>query len=330
MNPLPIAGLTIAGKTLLSKYNRSSLSGKNKIRFRLNLKKRYVRSKARTAVNPLQTLLKGFEGISSNLSANLSTALSRITKRTAREDYDAVVKSLLPPHAKLLAPNYPLNSREIQIADIDGDTYNEVITSYRFNNEIRTAVLKKQGEKWYKDAESDGQEYDAVDYRGIADMTGKGKRLLLMGMASKGKSSVLNGYSLENGKLNKVFSKNYQRFEILYPKRNRSALAKAQLAVWNKNEAGSYDVELYGWDGKQLEPLGNTASYYYTNMAPYFAGKIKQEPYTPSNWYHLASALEKSGAYRDALTAAGIGIRLDKNSEYREKFLAIRNRITGS
>ena len=58
------------------------------------------------------------------------------------------------------------------------------------------------------------------------------------------------------------------------------------------------------------------------------ARKVKQIPYSPSNWYNLANALVEAGAHRDALIAIEVGMDLDLNSVFKEKFLALRNKIT--
>lgn len=321
MLPLQLAGLALAGRTLLSKYSgtkdKSPLPSKSKAPTKPRPQIKYAANKTSPAINPIQTLVKG-----------ITSTLSQITTQLAGEDYNAVVKNFLPGNVKLLKPQYPANTDEIQFADLDGDSRDELITSYKHNNEVKTIILKKQNNQWHKAAEIGHPEYDVLKYRNTADIAGEGKQQLLIGMSSKGKAPVLYGYSLENNNLNKLFAQNFHRFEVLHPSGNRNIALKARLAVWKKRDADAYDIDVMHWNGLQLEPLKDSASYFYRKVVPYYVQKVKQLPTSPSNWYNLADALSKAGVQRDALTAIDVGMSLDPNAMLKEKFSALRNMVT--
>jgi len=226
-----------------------------------------------------------------------------------------------------LTPQYPKNSEEIHFADLDGDSQNELIASFRHNNEIKTLILKKQNNHWHKAAEISNPEHDTISYRGAADVKGEGKKQLLLGLSSNENTPTLYGYSLENSTAKKIFHRSYHRFEILGSSKNNDASEKAKLAVWDKKDTDSYDIQVLHWNGLELEPVKDTSSYHYKSAVPHYVKKVKQKPNSPSNWYNLADALEKSGVYRDALVAVKVGMKQDANSAFKENFLELRNKL---
>jgi hypothetical protein len=306
-----MAGVAMAGKMLSSK-------NKGKPQFRLQPKPKQMTGKALTVANPLHTLFRG-----------LTSTLSQITKKPVTEDYNAIVRGFIPSNAKHLIPQYPASSREVQLADLDGDSQNELITSFKHNNEVRTIILKKQNGLWNKAGEINHSAHDTINYRDVADVTGKGKKQLLISLTSTGKTPALYGYSFENSKVHEMFSRSYHRLEVLNQPQNGNAVSKAQLAIWDKKDNDAYNVEVLHWNGSKLEPIENNTNYYYKKVAPYYAKKVKQTPYTASSWYNLAHALTKAGSRKDALIAVEVGMRQDPKSEFKEKFLALRNEIAG-
>jgi len=320
MFPLPIAGLALIGRIILSRISNSSdrypTPYKSRPLFKLRPRTDYSTDKIPNAANPIQTLAKG-----------LTSSLSQVRTILLGEDYNAVIKEFLPAGARLLKPQYPANSQEFIFADLDGDSQDELITSYKHDNRIKTLVLKKQDEQWHKAAEANHTYSDGIRYTGAADITGEGKKQLLLGFPSEEKKSTLHGYSLENNSLSKLFSQSYHKLEVLEQPKTGEASPKARLAVWNKPGTDPYNIELLGWNGLQLEPVESPAPYYLRKVVPLYAQKVKRAPYSPSNWYDLAQVLEKAEAYRDTLTAVEVGTELDRNSEFAEKFTRLKNRI---
>lgn len=319
MFPVQLAGLALAGRILLSKYNKKTVSNKGNKQFKLRLRIKPLTGKRFTSTNPLQAL---FQGLASNLS--------RAFQKPLREDYNAIVKGFLPANAQLLTPQYPVISGEIQHVDVDGDSIRELIASYKANDEIKTIILKKQNGKWIKAAEAGNPGYDTINYRGVANITGEDRKQLLLGLTSTGRVPTLYGYSLENKGINKLFTQNYHKFEVLRSQgKGQETAGKARLAIWNEKDAGIYDIDVLQWNGTQLESSENIASYYLKSVIPYHARKLGQTPYNPSNWYNLADALKNVGAHKDALIATEVGMNVDKKSEFKERFMALRSEITG-
>ncbi len=273
--------------------------------------------------NPLQTLAKG-----------LSTTLSQIAKtapitsgRPAGEDYHSIVREFIPVDAEILTPEYPSNSKPILLADLDGDSKDELIVSYRLNDEILTTVLKKTDAAWHKVGEMSIPGYNEINYRGVESLSGEGMKQLLLGCTAKGKTPVIYGYEMFEDSIIQIFARNYRWLELVKPSKDERNDAGAQLAIWNETGNDTYEIELLRWNGLELEPQDDVSSYYGRSVVPYYIRKVQRNPNSPSNWYNLAQALVNAEAYRDAAMAIDVGMRMDVNKEYGEKFDTLRTSI---
>ena len=124
-----------------------------------------------------------------------------------------------------------------------------------------------------------------------------------------------------------MFKRKYSRFEVLKLSKNRSS-TKSQLAIWEKKDDETYNIEVHDWNGSQLESQKNLSAYYLRRVVPYHAKRIKQNPTILSNWYNLANALLKSGMKRDALIAVEAGLTFATNPEKEDQLLALKKEIT--
>lgn len=361
--PIP-ARLAEAGRMLLSRYSGALVQKNGKpqyrlpkfnvkpIKFRLpNIPDPFVairknmrdalpepihtlRKNMRAAIpDPVHTLRKGIKGVSSTVS--------RLTKQNSGEDYNAILKKFVPPDSKLVVPKYPSNSKDIFLADLDGDSQKELVATYRHSEGLRTIILKKQNGHWSEAGQTDHPGYHDVNFRGTTDITGEGKKHLLLGLTANGKYGDLHGYSIEENNINKMFSKRYHKFEVIEPPKNRIPSTGAHLAIWNKKEdadaddrinsasrAIPFNVDVVRWNGSDFEPAAKPAPYFHKSVIPYYAGKVKMSPRSPANWYHLADALVQGEANRDALDAIEIGMRQDKKNEYKDRFLEMKEWLT--
>jgi hypothetical protein len=316
MLPLQLPGIALAGRLLLTKYYGNGGMERNNLNFRLFPQRNNSTTKF-AVKNPLEILVRG-----------LTSTISQIKKSTTGVDYKKIIKNHIPDDAVLLRPRHPRKSNAIYFTDIDGDSREEMIASYKDTNGIITIILKNRNGNWEKEAEIKNSGYNTLDYRGALSNTGKGKRHLLLGLASKNSGSGLYGYSIEKDNINQIFSRGYNRFEVLKQNANRDG--KSQVAIWNRKDIDAYDVELFNLNGTQIEPVNNPANYYYKRVVPYHVGKIKQNPYNCTNWFNIAEALGKAGARRDALTAIDVGIELDKESKFLGRFNELRDEILRS
>ncbi|MCX7710617.1 MAG: hypothetical protein N2484_12320 [Clostridia bacterium] len=286
---------------------------------KLNRKRVY---KPKTLGNPRIS----FPASMQNMMKGLSSALSRITRKTPTEDYDAVIRGFLPTNAKVLAPQFPRDSGRYVFADLDGDSQKELVTTYRLNDLNVTMALKKQGGQWMKVAEYAAVSEDSLNFTGAANITGGGREQLLLGWKTKENRGELQAYSLHNGQLNQLFKHAYNHMEVL-PSSNRQASNPSQLALWNLNARGVYDVALKEWNGSEIVDAKNQTTYYHSHVLPYYGRMVKKMPQNPSNWYGMAVALEKAGMDRDALTAVEMASRYNPTASNLQELSALKERL---
>ncbi len=338
MIPLQIAGLVIAGRALLTKYNRTATTNNNPIFNAFNLKYttngsrfktrpifklRPARRPAKTfkakkaGNNPFQTIFKGF-----------SSTFSRITNSNKKENYSIILKEFIPEGSELLKPKYPVNAARIQLSDIDSDKNKVLVASYKSLNGIRTIILKKQDERWIKLSEINNPEYDSLNFRAFADIAGEGRKQLLLGLVSGNKAGQLYGYTLSENRTSEMFNRTYNNFEVIMPSSRNNNLTSPHLAIWEKEEAGTYNIDLYKWNGLELETAEKYTNYYHNNVTPYFAEKVRQSPNSAANWYNFANALARSNFIADANSAINIGMSYDKGSALKDRFDTLKNTIS--
>lgn len=318
MLPIHLAGLALAGRSLQLKHEGRPPLKSGKTRFILKPRtKKHVYKNPPGVNNPVQTLMNG-----------LSNTYAQIKKVLVGEDYDSVIRNFLQDNIKPLTPRYPQRSKAFQLIDLDGDSADELVTSYRYNDEIKTLILKKQGAHWYKFAETSTPGYEVLSYRNSANITGEEKKQLLIAFSAKDKPSVLHGYSLEDGGTRRLFTQNFNRFEIIDAPAANNRPQKAQIAVWEEKDEGSFNINVLNWNGTQLEKAADTAGYYRKSVIPYYVRKVKQSPASASGWYNLAKALADTGARTDAMAAVEAGMSLNRAPEFNEKFTALKNSLS--
>ena len=321
MIPIPLAGIAVAGSALLAKYTATQRSNRPTgilppiaLPLQINLP---APLKALAEANPLQSMLGG-----------LTSKVSQITKSFAGEDYNKIVMGFLPPDSTLIKPRHLSNSGELGLADLDGDSQDELLASYRSKSGVGTIVLKKENGQWYKLAELNNPGYSSIHFRDTTALTGSGNQQLLLSFPSEDKRVTLHAYSLENGIFKKLFEQKCTRFELLGGQKNEAnQYSQEQLAFWEKDNAGSYKVDLVRWNGLQLEQVKNKEKYYKRKVIPYHAKLVKRNPQSPLGWYNLAGALAEAGYSEDALAAVDVGMDIDKTNAYENNFLELKKRL---
>ncbi len=263
---------------------------------------------------PVESIIRGL----SNITAQLNTKPEKI-------DYTAVVNSFLPPGARLIKPQFPKNSAEIQFADLDGDGRSELVASYRTGDGIRTLVLKKDAVQWYKMAEIQSPESAEIHYRNAADIAGDGKLSLLLGLASGERERTLSAYSVSDGGSLKIFSKKYDKLELVKT-RGASGRYKDACALWHETSPGIYDIELVNWNGIDLEFLDNRR-YLANKVLPYYIRRLRQDPADTAGWYNLADTFLKTGDKARAERALRYGLGYDPDPQMKERFSELQRRL---
>ena len=326
MFPPKGSGLEQIIKMLEARYPDFSLAKLAEATFRQYKTKKPSDIRPINIPNPVQSLQKLQTTVQSMVSG-LTSSLSQITGLGPKEDYMAIARKFLPLEGRLVKPQFPVDSGEILLADIDGDSQNEMIASYRLGDSaLRTMVLKKRKDDWTKIAEIINPDFEEIHYRNMANITGNGKQQLVLGLASKGKTKTLHGYSLEAEGAKKLFSRNYHKLEALGLPGQNTSLPRTQFALWNENNDETYDIEVMDWDGIQLASA-DSSRYYSKKVLPYYIRQLKQNPVNTSNWYQLADALAKAGANKEAIEVINSGMKRDRSFEYADKFQTLKNRL---
>lgn len=311
MFPLPIIGVVLVGRILLSQKNRGQNSPA-----RANIR---VPGLMPFSVNPLERLFNG-----------LNKQFSTTSPRQPRENFYEIAQRFVPEGGNILTPQYPLNSKSISYGDLDGDLQDELIVSFRHTDEIKTIVLKKATDNWYKATEIADLGYESVHYREVVDLTGEGKKQLILALKTKGNTSDLRGYSFDKDSFNEIFNISYNRLEVLKVPGNNRNSTKSNLAIWNKDEDDAYNIQLLEWKGSQLESLRDVSTYYSDSVVPYYLRKVKRQPDSPQNWYNLANSLDRAGMNRDAIITSEVGSQYDSNGQFKDKFEALINKASNS
>lgn len=253
---------------------------------------------------------------------NFSSVIGKYTNGTPEEDISSIIKEHIPPNARQVGP--------YRLADIDGDSEKELITSYNLNNDYSTFILKKQNGRWVKISDIHEPYQKEINYLGVADLVGEGRKQILIGRKDIEGTNILHGYTLNNGKINKMFSKKYNRIEVVTPFETREISTKKHIAFWNKNDSNTTDIELMNWNGHELEPVIYSRSYFKNSVLPYYAQKLKQMPRNSTNWYHLAHSLYKSEMYKDCSDAIKIGLRMNPKEDTKAKFMELQESLKQS
>jgi hypothetical protein len=256
---------------------------------------------------------------------SLGDIAAQIVAKPEKIDYNAVVNSFLPPGARLLKPEYPENSGEIQFADLDGDNRNELVASYITSDGIRTIILKKDNVQWYKMAEISNPEFESIHYRNTANLGGDGKKHLVLGLVSKQKNRTLFAYSVTEGSSKKIFSRTYDKLEF-QKTRIHSGRIKDAIAFWDEKSQGIYDIELLHWNGIDLENL-NISRYMSGKVVPYYISKLRNNPRDTVNWYSLAKSLSIAGDTERAARAVDIGLRYNPDDSLKDRFNELKSRL---
>jgi len=326
MFPPKGSGLEQIIKMLEARYPDFSLAKLAESTFKQYNTKKQTDIRPLNIPNPVQSLQKLQTTVQSMVSG-LTSSLSQITGLGPKEDYVAVARNFIPREAKLVKPQFPADSGEILLADIDGDSHDEVIASYKLDDPaLRTMVLKKRKDEWTKIAEIINPDFEEIHYRNMANITGHGKQQMVIGLASHGKTKTLHGYSLEAEGFKKLFSRNYHKLEALGLPGQKSSLPRTQFALWNENCDGAYDIEVMDWDGIALATT-DSSRYYNRKVLPYYIRQLKQNPVKTSNWYLLADALAKAGAKKEAISVIDSGMKRDRSFEYADKFQSLKSRL---
>lgn len=258
-----------------------------------------------------------------NFVKSLNNAVAQLTYKPEKIDYRIIVNGFLPPGAKLIKPQYPEQAGEIQFVDLDGDGRSELIASYITGDGIRTLVLKKDEVQWYKMAEVSSPGYSSIHYRTCADISGEGKKDLLLGLVSNQQGRMLFAYSLSDGSSKKIFGRKYDKLEVI---RRSPRVSGDAVALWHEEAPGIYNIELIRWNGIDIEQLDKTR-YLGTRVLPYYIRKLRQDPSDITGWYNLAGTFMDAGDRVNAAKAIRYALEFDPDPAMRGRLMELRQKL---
>jgi hypothetical protein len=258
-----------------------------------------------------------------NFVKSLNNVVAQLTYKPEKIDYRNIVNSFLPPGAKLIKPQYPEQAGEIQFVDLDGDGRSELVASYITGDGIRTLVLKKDEVQWYKMAEVSSPGYSGIHYRTSADISGEGKKDLLLGLVRDQQGKMLFAYSLSDGSSKKIFSRKYDKLEVL---RNSPRVSGDAVALWHEETPGIHNIELIRWNGIDIEQLDKTR-YLASRVLPYYIRKLRQDPSDTAGWYNLAGTFMDAGDRVNAAKAIRYALEFDPDPAMRDRLMELRQKL---
>ncbi|MDK2799864.1 MAG: hypothetical protein PWP27_1075 [Clostridiales bacterium] len=310
IGPIPTIGAAIAATYGLSKTGKSP---------KIRIKKRKI-SRPRV---PIKRRSFKISAKSNPFNKLFDTILSPL-KMLKKEDLKTLVPKLLPPGAKLINPHFPQKIRGAQLVDLDADGKNELIVTYRLDNQIMTSIFKKQNEQWSKTVEMSTSDYNEMNYLGFADINNDGRKELFIGWQTEQDTNDLDIYTWSEQEMSRLGRYHYNRLELIEQPKQKNSPTRVDLALWTPGYDGIYNIELLRWNGSELAVVDQVAPYYARNVVPYYVQKVKQMPYENDNWYFLADAYIKANMPHYTLEAVDTGLLFTGNPARKEKLISLR------
>lgn len=243
-----------------------------------------------------------------------------------------VVKSFLPKGSKLLPPDNPQGASSIQMEDVDGDNIPEVIAIYKTNSspeKCRVILLKQENEKWSQLTELSSQNDSAtgLDWASFHKFNSNNSKYLVLGWDGTS-NNQLDIYSWNKNGITKVFSKQYDKIEIDdFSDKNNKKDDIYEFALWTKDIADGYMVDLYRFNGSDLVKDEDLYINYYQKVVDYYEQKVKENPSASYYYYYLAYAENIENDSTKALTNIQKGMSLQHDAKLEERFDKLKNDI---
>ena len=181
-----------------------------------------------------------------------------------------------------------------------------MIASYITGDGIRTLVLKKDEVQWYKMAEVSSPGYSSIHYRTSADISGEGKKDLLLGLVRDQQGKMLFAYSLSDGS-SKIFGRKYDKLEVI----RRSPRVSEMPWHYGTKRLREYITSAYSLERhRHRATRQNPLSRY--RVLPYYIRKLRQDPSDTTGWYNLASTFMDAGDRVNAAKAIRYALEFDR------------------
>lgn len=242
-------------------------------------------------------------------------------------EFEQLLESILPPTATILKLQNANNRPAILLADIDGDRLKELIVAYKYQGENFLLLLKKSYKMWCPIVEIKGKGHAITDLLAVP-LTSQGGKSLVVGwqIGSIWSQLVLlqwKMYGFVNVLTKPVF---YSKLFVEDMPGKRGKDGQFEIAIWIHDTGESYIVDVYRYNGKELQIAKDVYPYYFKKISFYYQ-QILQKYDFPYYWYYLADALVKAEEYNPALTAIDKALTFTNPYPSKEKMIDLKNQI---
>jgi hypothetical protein len=189
------------------------------------------------------------------------------------QDLVSIAKRNLPKGSKLSVPDGPVGADSVINVDLDGDENEEALALYSSmvsENQVGAFALEKGANGWSKIFITKGTGTE-VDWAYAADIMGDGRKEILLGWQTEGSAeNVLEIYYWKKDKLSKLKEIRYNEIEAIEIEDEE----KTRLAIWKRDMADAYKVDLLTWKGDSVVADMNYYPSYFQEVIAFYQRRI--------------------------------------------------------
>ncbi len=243
------------------------------------------------------------------------------------DEFEQLLESILPPTATILKIQNANNRPAILLADIDGDRLKELIVAYEFKGENYLLLLKKSYNLWCPMIEIKGKGYAITDLMAVP-LTTQGVNSLVVGWQIEGIWSQL---VLLQWKVYGFISllTNYVYYSKLFVEDMPGKFGndgQIELAIWIHDTGEANMVEVYRYNGTDLEIAQEVYPYYFKKMVAYYKRLLQKYDFS-CYWYYLADAQLKADEADQALVSIDKALTSEILYPSKKQMLELKERI---
>lgn len=240
---------------------------------------------------------------------SLIKAPKQVKAANPAQDLVSIAKRNLPKGSKLSVPAGPVGVDSVINIDLNGDENEEALVLYRSigsENQVGAFALEKGEDGWSKIFITKGAGTE-IDWAYACDIMGDRRKEILLGWQTEGSSeNVLEIYYWMNDKLTKLKEITYNEIEAIEIEEEE----KVRLAIWKRDMADAYKVDLLTWKGDSVVADVNYYPTYFQEVIAYYQRRISEVPDAAYYWYYLADAQVKAKLPEQAIHAIDKGLNL--------------------
>lgn len=242
-------------------------------------------------------------------------------------EFDQLLEEVLPPSATILKLQNANNRPAVLLADIDGDRLKELIVAYGLKGETYLLILKKSYKIWYPILEVKGKGYGITDLMAVP-LTTQGVNSLIVGwqIGSIGSQLFLLHWKIY-GFINLLtsFIVYNKLFAEDMPGKNGKD-GQFELAIWIHDIGKANTIEVYRFNGTDLEIAKDVYPYYFKRIATYYKELLSNYDFS-YYWYHLADAQLKAEETEQALISINKALKSEMIYPSKEKMMDLKTKI---